>query len=92
MTQNDESKTHEASDGETFVARSKNCIREIYRKFWPIIIAIHVVPTARSVGMHDEKFVGEKSGLGSNNKNVFNAGHVLTHYLRKLLGSLHFSC
>lgn len=41
--------------------------------------------------MHDEKFVGEKSHLASNNKNVFNAGHVLTHYLRKLLGSFHFS-
>ena len=49
MTQNDESRNHEASAGETFVAKSKNCIREIYRKFGPIIIAIHEVPTVRSV-------------------------------------------
>jgi len=27
--------------------------------------------------------------LLGNNKNTFNAGHVLTHYLRKLLGSFH---
>ena len=45
----------------------------------------------KGVEMHGEKFVGEKLHLGSNNKNTFNAGHVFSHYLRKLLGSFHSS-
>ena len=60
---------------------------EIYRKLRRIIIACHEVPTVQSVErQHGEKYVGEKAHLASNNKNTLNAGHVLTLYLRKLLG------
>ena len=49
MTQMMSQDITKASDGETFVPWSKNCIREIYRKFGWIIIAIHEVPTVKGV-------------------------------------------